>query len=118
MAGLKMVWRRERVGRAGRTRDREKEAGRKEKREEVEEEDSSMRLRSAMMKSMRASWKRSTMSVRGCDQPTSKIRCKMTRSRRIRERTGAGELEEVLFLELLEHASLDLDKLVRQQERQ
>ena len=42
----------------------------------------------------------------------------MTRSRRIRERTGAGELEEVLFLELLEHASLDLDKLVRQQERQ
>lgn len=39
------------------------EAGRKEKREDDEAEDSSMRLRKAMMKSMSASWNRSTMSA-------------------------------------------------------
>lgn len=60
IAGLNIVWRRESVGREG--KDRERETGRKERREEVEAEDSSMRLRRAMMKSIRASWNRSTIS--------------------------------------------------------
>lgn len=69
------------------------------------------------MKSIRASWNRSTMSVRGsksaCDQ-----RLDAKEKQRERERTGTRELEQVLLLKLLEHAPLDLDKLVRQQQRQ
>ena len=52
MAGLKMVCRSESVGREGRVRERENEAGRKEKREDDEAEDSSIRLRRAMINSM------------------------------------------------------------------
>lgn len=60
IAGLNIVWRRASVGREG--KERERETGRKERREEVEAEDSSMRLRRAMMKSIKASWNRSTIS--------------------------------------------------------
>jgi hypothetical protein len=65
MAGEKMVWRSEREGSEGRVREREKETGRIEKSEEEVVEESSMRLRRAMMKSMMPSWKRSTMSGEG-----------------------------------------------------
>lgn len=62
-AGEKMVWRSERVGRDGRERDREE--GNNDRREgEDDVEESSIRLRRAMMKSMMPNWKRSTMSVR------------------------------------------------------
>lgn len=62
-AGLKIVWINERVGREGMEREREKERGRKENKEEDEAEESSIRFRRAMMKSIIASWNRSTISA-------------------------------------------------------
>jgi hypothetical protein len=51
--------------RDGREKVRLNEVGRKERMEgDVEVAESSMRFRRAMMKSMRASWKRSTISAR------------------------------------------------------
>lgn len=114
-AGEKMAWRRERVGREGREKVKERDlkaAGRKEKREEEEAEESSMRFRMAMMKRRKPSWKRSTMSA----QPGSVSRRKTEREEGKRQRTGASQLEEVLLLELLEDAPLNLDELVRKEE--
>lgn len=52
------------MGSEGRVRVRENEAGRKEKREEEEAEDSSIRFRRAIMNSIMANWNRSTISVK------------------------------------------------------
>lgn len=52
------------MGSDGRVRVRENEAGRKEKREEEEAEDSSIRFRRAIMNSIIANWNRSTISVK------------------------------------------------------
>lgn len=57
MAGEKIVWRRERDGEGNEREKRDKEGV-------VVVEESSMRFRRAMMKSIRESWNRSTMSIR------------------------------------------------------
>lgn len=63
IAGLKMTCSRETVGKVGIENEKDSDAGRNEKREDDEAEDSSMRFLKVMIESMAPSWNRSTMSI-------------------------------------------------------
>lgn len=106
IAGLKMTCNREKVGSAGSVKESESDAGRNENRDEEDAEDNSIRLRSAMMKSMMPNWNRSTMSASQHSECQSQHTCRWC------IHTGASELEQILLFEFLEDAALDLDKLI------